>query len=119
MEVSWHAKLRPSKLASCVLCVAGKARVVNGARATVCDIIYGEGQGPRNMPISILVRFTKVSEPKDNDEVAHQQLPSNFVISVEEKMAQPRLRQVEAQKSCDLKPPTSEISWGEKLRSLT
>ena len=28
-------------------------------------------------------------EPKDNDEVAHQQLPSNFAISFEDRSAQP------------------------------
>ena len=63
--------------------MAGKAGVVNGAQGTVYDIIYGEGQGPPNMPIAILVRFKTVSDPKDNDEVAHQQLPSNFAISFE------------------------------------
>ena len=30
-------------------------------------------------------------EPKDNDEVAHQQLLSNSAISLEDRMAQPRL----------------------------
>ena len=55
--------------------MAGKAEVVNGAQETVNDIIYGEGQGPPNMPIAILVRFKTVSGPKENEEVAHQQLP--------------------------------------------
>ena len=67
--------------------MAGKAGVVNGAQGTVCDIIYGEGQGPPNMPIAILVRIKTVSEPKNNDEVAHQQLPSNFAIGFEAKRA--------------------------------
>ena len=31
-------------------------------------------------------------EPKDNDEVAHQQLPSNFAISFEDRLTQPRPR---------------------------
>ena len=39
-----------------------KAGVVNGAQGTVCDIIYGDGQGPPNMPVAILVRFKTVSE---------------------------------------------------------
>ena len=66
--------------------MAGKEGVVNGAQGTVYDIIYREGQGPPNMPISILVRFKTVSEPKDNDEVAHEQHPSNFSISFEARM---------------------------------
>ena len=39
-----------------------KAGLVNGAQGTVCDIIYGDGQCPPNMPIAVLVRFKKVSE---------------------------------------------------------
>ena len=39
-----------------------KAGVVNGAQGAVCDIIYGDGQSPPNMPIAILVRFKTVSE---------------------------------------------------------
>ena len=31
-------------------------------------------------------------ESKDNDKVAHQKLPSNFAISFEARLAQPRLR---------------------------
>ena len=38
-----------------------KTGVVNGAQGTVCDIIYGEGQGPPNTPIAILMRFKTVS----------------------------------------------------------
>ena len=34
-----------------------KAGVVNGAQGIVYDTIYGDGQGPPNMPIAILVRF--------------------------------------------------------------
>ena len=39
-----------------------KAGVFKGAQGTVYDTIYGDGQGPPNMPIAILVRFTTVSE---------------------------------------------------------
>ena len=38
-----------------------KAEVINGAQGTVYDIIYGEGQGPPNMPIAFLVRFKTAS----------------------------------------------------------
>ena len=31
-------------------------------------------------------------EPKENDELAHQQLPSNFAISFEDRLAQQKLR---------------------------
>ena len=66
--------------------MAEKAGVVNGAQGTACDIIYGEGQGPPNMPIAILVQFKTASGLKHNDEVAHQQSPSNFAISFEARM---------------------------------
>ena len=36
--------------------------MVNGAQGTVHDIIYGDGLGPPNTPIAILVRFKTVSE---------------------------------------------------------
>ena len=69
--------------------MAGKAGVVNGAQGTIYAVIYGEGQGPPNMPIAIHVRFMfkTVIEPKENDEAAHQQLPSSFAISFEARMA--------------------------------
>ena len=59
-----------------------------------------------------------------NDEVAHQKLPSNFSISFEAEWRSqdfelPRLKQVEACESCDLRPPTLEVSWHAKLRPLT
>ena len=38
-------------------------------------------------------------EPKDIDEVAHQQFPSNFAISFEDGLAQPRLRASETKAS--------------------
>ena len=77
----------PRELASCVLGMAGKEGAVNGSQGTVYDIIYGEDQGPPSMHIAILVRFKAVIEPKDNDEVAHQQLPSKFAIRFEARMA--------------------------------
>ena len=64
-----------------------KAGVVNGAQETVYDRNHREGQGTPNTHIAILVRFRKVSEPKENDEVAHQQLPSNVTISFEARTA--------------------------------
>ena len=67
--------------------MAGKAGVFNGAQGSVYDIIYGEGQGPPNMPVATLVRFRTASEPKDNGEVAYQQLPSNFAICFEARIA--------------------------------
>ena len=38
-----------------------KAGVINGAQGTVYDIIYGDGEGPHNMPTAIIVRFKTVS----------------------------------------------------------
>ena len=44
--------------------------------------------------------FTYVQcEPKNNDEVAHQQLPSNFAISFNETMVYPRPRGPETKAS--------------------
>ena len=42
-------------------------------------------------------------EPKANDEVAHQQLPSYFAISFEGGLAQPKLRASEAKKSLSIR----------------
>ena len=39
-----------------------KAGVVNGAQGTACDIIYGEGQRPPNIPFAILMRFKTASK---------------------------------------------------------
>ena len=58
---------------------------------------YVGGKRPRGSRERALVHVQ--CEPKDNDEVEHQQLPSNFALSFEERLAQPRLR---ASKSRDL-----------------
>ena len=55
------------------------------------------GKRPRGSRERALVHVQ--CEPKDNDEVAYQRLPSNFAISFEERLAQPRPR---ASKSRDL-----------------
>ena len=49
-------------------------------------------------------------EPKDNDEVAHQQLPRIFAASFEARVAQPKLRDFEANKSLSFRIVRLEAS---------
>ena len=61
--------------------------------------------------------FTYVQcEPKDSDEVAHQQLPSNCAMSFEDGLAQPKLRAFEANESLSFRIVRLEASYtGGKL----
>ena len=59
-----------------------------------------------------------------NDGVAHPKLPSNLAISFDagwrsQDFGLPRLKQVGACESCDLRLPTFEVSWHAKLKPLT
>ena len=45
----------------------------------------GKKTGPVALAKENLLTYVKC-EPKDNDEVAHEQLPSNFAISFEARM---------------------------------
>ena len=49
-------------------------------------------------------------EPKANDEVAHEKLPSNCAISFEDGLAQPKLRAFEAKASLSFRIVRLEAS---------